>query len=83
MLQSVAAVLTFGEQKYAAHNWRKGIDQSRLIDAALRHINDYNAGKMVDDETQLPILAHAICELMFAMNLVVTKPEFDDRFKGL
>lgn len=75
-----AKVMTFGAHKYAAHNWRKGMDWSRLIDAALRHITAFNAGEDNDPETGLPHLAHARCCLAFLLEYSKTRPELDDRF---
>ena len=66
-LSYLTAVLDFGARKYAAHNWRKGIDQTRLIAAAMRHINAFNAGEDLDLETGLPHMAHAMCCCMFSI----------------
>lgn len=79
-LEGVAQVLAFGAKKYAAHNWRKGIQISRLIGAALRHIFAFLAGQDLDPESKLPHLHHASCCLMFASELMYTKPECDDRY---
>lgn len=83
LLLETGKVLTYGANKYAAHNWRQGIHQSRLISAALRHIVAFNEGENNDAESQLPHLAHAICELAFALeqqlNPVKYDP-FDDRY---
>ena len=80
-LKGVAAVLGFGKKKYAAHNWRKGIVQSRLMDAALRHITSYMEGEDFDQESGLSHLDHASCCLMFARELLITHPHLDDRYK--
>jgi Domain of unknown function (DUF5664) len=80
-LEGVSSVLTFGAKKYAAHNWRKGIAQSRLLGAALRHIVSYLGGEDLDPETSLSHLYHASCCLMFASELKETHPELDDRYK--
>ena len=37
-MNQTAAVLAFGAEKYAAHNWRKGFVWSRPLSAAMRHI---------------------------------------------
>lgn len=81
-LWGVASVMTFGAVKYAAHNWRKGIEQSRLLDAALRHITAYMEGEDNDTESGLSHLYHASCCLMFLSELKETKPELDDRWKN-
>lgn len=81
-LDEVARVLTFGKKKYAADNWRRGIEQRRLIAAARRHINDFSRGQDLDNESNLAHLAHASCCLMFAYELLKTHPELDDRYKA-
>jgi hypothetical protein len=80
-LEGVAQVLTFGAKKYAAHNWRGGINVSRLVGAAYRHLGAFNKGQNLDEETGLCHLYHAACCLMFAAWMVNHKPELDDRWK--
>lgn len=80
-IEGVGLVLTFGAHKYAAHNWRKGIAQSRLLGAGLRHMFKHLAGENMDPETGLSHLLHASCCLMFAYELNQTHPKLDDRFK--
>lgn len=79
-IDELAKVLTFGKYKYAAHNWRKGLSRSRLLAACMRHIFAYLRGENKDPETGLSHLSHAMCCLMFAVELSVTMPETDDRF---
>lgn len=80
-IYGVGAVLTFGKKKYDAHNWRKGLQLSRLLAAALRHIFAFLNGEDRDPETGLPHLDHASCCLMFAREMWSTRPDMDDRFK--
>lgn len=80
-LLEVAKVLDFGAQKYAAHNWRKGMRISRLYDAALRHMFAIIDGELIDPESGLHHAAHASCCLLFALDLHKTKPEFDDVYR--
>lgn len=81
-LNKLAMVLTAGKHKYAAHNWRKGIEISRLISAAMRHIAAYNGGEDLDYETGLPHIAQAMCNCMFILEFMETKPELDNRYKA-
>lgn len=81
-LEGVAQILTFGAKKYAAHNWRGGIELSRLIAAAMRHIASFNAGEDLDPESGKPHLYHASCCLMFASWMFNNRPDLDDRYKG-
>lgn len=81
-LEAVARVLAFGAKKYAANNWRKGIAYSRVYAAVLRHLWAWWRGEDNDQETGLPHLAHAVCELFFLLeySLRPADPgELDDR----
>jgi hypothetical protein len=67
-LQEVVEVLTFGAKKYAADNWKIVPNaQERYIDAAYRHLADWNSGEKKDPETGKSHLAHAICCLLFLL----------------
>lgn len=72
--QEVAKVLTFGAQKYAPDNWRY-VDESfsRYLSAARRHINMVQLGESHDPETGLHHYAHAICCLMFLLEIELEK----------
>jgi hypothetical protein len=77
----LAQVLTFGAEKYESHNWRKGIGESRLLAAALRHIMSYMGGEENDPQSGLPHTAHAMCCLMFIVELHETSGSMmDDRY---
>lgn len=80
-LNQTAAVLKFGAQKYAEHNWRKGFAWSRPLAAAMRHITAFNAGEDKDPESGLSHLAHAACCIMFLLEFEKTHPHLDDRYK--
>lgn len=78
-LEGLAKVLTFGAQKYNAHNWRKGLEYSRVISAMLRHLSAVQRGEDIDPESGLPHIDHIGCCWMFLSNYTKTKPELDDR----
>lgn len=80
-MNQTAAVLKFGAQKYAEHNWRKGFAWSRPLAAAMRHITAFNAGEDRDPESGLSHLAHAACCIMFLLEFEKTHPELDDRYR--
>jgi hypothetical protein len=79
-IEQLAAVLTFGAKKYAAHNWRLGIRNGRLIAALLRHVFAYLRGENNDPETGLSHIAHAMCCCMFILGLA-HRVDLDDRYK--
>lgn len=78
-LLGVGDVLAFGAKKYDAWNWTKGIEYSRLIGAAMRHLLAFSSGEDVDKESGFSHLYHAACCLMMLSEM---HPEMDDRFKG-
>lgn len=80
-MNQTAAVLKFGAQKYAEHNWRAGFVWSRPLAAALRHLTAFNDGEDRDPESGLSHLAHAACCIMFLLEFEKTHPELDDRYK--
>lgn len=80
-MNQTAAVLKFGAQKYAEHNWRKGFAWSRPLSAAMRHITAFNNGEDKDPESGLSHLAHAACCIMFLLEFEKTHPHLDDRWK--
>ena len=75
-----AEVLAFGAQKYARDNWRKGMDWTRLSDAALRHILAWVDGEDRDGETGISHLAHARCCLGFLLEYEKFDIGTDDRY---
>jgi len=80
-LNQTAAVLQFGAQKYAEHNWRAGFAWSRPLAAAMRHLTAFNDGEDRDPESGLSHLAHAACCIMFLLEFEKTHPHLDDRYK--
>ena len=66
----VAKVLTFGAQKYDEQNWRKLENlQNRYTSGALRHIFAHMDGEKLDPESGISHLAHALCCLLFKLEI--------------
>ena len=65
-----------GAKKYGEHNVDKGIPIHSLIDSAIRHLVKFWLGW--DDE---PHLTAACWNLLFALEMMLVKPEMDDRPK--
>lgn len=66
VLEGVAAVLTFGAKKYAAHSWQKVPDAiNRYTAAMLRHMNAIAKGETHDPESGLPHVDHIACNALF------------------
>lgn len=80
-LRKTARVMSHGASKYGDQNWREGIEWSRLIGAALRHLTAFNDGEDLDPETGESHIAHLACCTMFLLEYIETHPEYDDRYK--
>ena len=65
-LEETVKVLTFGAQKYERDNWKKVPDSKRrYFDALERHVWAWKKGEIMDPESGIHHLAHAMCCLMF------------------
>jgi hypothetical protein len=79
---AVAKTLQYGAQKYAEGNWRQGMSWVTVYDCLQRHMLKWLDGEEVDEESGLPHLYHAACNVAFLIEYAETCPELDDRFKG-
>jgi hypothetical protein len=59
ILEGLARVYTFGSEKYGDNTWQ-GIEPKRYEGAAFRHFQDYRKGKILDDESGIEHLYHAM-----------------------
>lgn len=78
-LTEVAKVLDYGQRKYDARNWEKGMAWSRPYSACLRHLWAWWRGQERDPETGLSHLAHAACCVLFLLAYVIRGSLGDDR----
>jgi hypothetical protein len=69
----LAIRLEQGSDVYGDRNWEKGMEISRFIDSAKRHINDYLSGDNQEDH-----LAAAVFNIYGAMHMEETMPEMID-----
>lgn len=78
----VSKILTFGAAKYDEDNWRK-LDnlQNRYTGGALRHIFAHMDGELKDLETNSSHLAHAICCLLFKLEIELEKDSEKERLR--
>lgn len=77
----MAKAFTYGAEKYQAHNFRKGILYSRLLDATYRHLLAFSTGEDVDTESLNEHIDHAMASLAMLKFMTKNVPEMDDRFK--
>ena len=74
----VAKVLGFGAEKYGPENWRL-LDnlQGRYTAGALRHIFAHMDGEELDPESGTSHLAHALCCLLFKLEIELENAEIE------
>lgn len=82
-LREVSFVQAFGHDKYGDfHNYKAGMEVSRIMSCALRHISEYMDGNDNDPESGKSHLAHAACRLLFALENIADGKAIDDRYKS-
>ena len=79
-INALAEVLTAGAVKYGTHNWRKGMDWSRVYSAAQRHMLAFWGGDDIDEESGMPHLWHALTNIAFLVSYQALSVGRDDRW---
>lgn len=82
-INELAKVFTKGAEKYAIHNWLKGMEWSKVIASLKRHINKFELGEDLDQETGLYHMAHAAWNAMALVSYYKYFPQGDDRLNLL
>ena len=80
-INALADILTAGAAKYGTHNWRHGMDWSRVYGAAQRHMLAFWGGDDIDDESGMPHLWHALTNIAFLVSYQAMSVGRDDRWK--
>lgn len=81
-LEEIAKVLTFGANKYGDRNWEKGLMYSQLVAALYRHLNKFQQGKDVDEESNCQHMASiAFCAMAILHFQATNQTHLDDRVK--
>lgn len=79
-LEYEARAFKYGAEKYGRNNFKaSGLDHTRLLDAALRHIYAYAGGQNNDDESDLNHLGHARANLAMLIYMLENNKGKDDR----
>jgi len=85
-LEGVVRVLEFGAKKYARGDWAYVEDGAfRYLDAGLRHAGELTNAttieelRVLDYESNLPAIDHAICSLIFARHFIMKEGNDDQQ----
>ena len=80
-LESIAEVMTFGAKKYGDHNWRNGLDWTRLVGSSMRHLSSWVGGEELDPESGLSHIAHLGANVLMLMTSIKLRLGKDTRWK--
>lgn len=81
MDEEIGKVLLFGVEKYGEANWAQGIDYTKLIASAKRHLGKFQAGIDIDDESGLMHVSHAATNLAMLIWMIYNRPDLDNRWQ--
>ena len=81
-MKQVVDVFTNGAKKYGDKNWEKGMEWSKCIASIKRHLAKFELGHDLDEETNLPHLAHIVANCLFLLEYYKLCPMKDDRDLG-
>ena len=81
--KAYAEVLGFGTEKYDDRNWERGIPFSQCIAAARRHLNAFQLGEDINEESSLHHMQHMLFWVA-AINTYISRgrTDLDDRTGG-
>lgn len=80
-IRALGDVYAYGENKYAAWNWTKGMAWSRMSDAMLRHYERFSMGEARDPESGLLHSAHMAWNAIGLLTYELLGLGEDDRWK--
>lgn len=70
---------TYGQKKYGKNNYRNGMEASRQLAAAIRHIYQHLDGETFDKESGAMHLGHALASIAMAVYTIKNLPHLDNR----
>lgn len=82
-LNELARVYTKGAEKYAPHNYLKGMSWTTVLASLKRHLNAFERGEDFDHETFCYHSAHIAWNAMALTSYYKFCPEFDDRLHNV
>lgn len=78
-LTEVSKVLALGANQYGEWNWARGMNWSRLLGAALRHLFAWGGKENIDPDSGLSHIAHAATCCLFLLEYELRQQGKDNR----
>ena len=82
-IEKLAEVFTFGANKYAEHNWLRGMRWSKITASLKRHLSAYEQGIDFDKESNLLHAQHIAWNAMALLSYYKHFPQGDDRLHNI
>lgn len=79
-LRALGDVYAYGEGKYAANNWLRGMKWSRMADCMLRHYERFWSGEKYDSESNCLHSAHMVWNALGLLTYDLLGLGEDDRW---
>ena len=79
-LEQVAAVGTFGTNKYGRWNYKQGMPWMKLGGSLSRHLRAWLIGEDLDRESGLPHLAHLVYDALMLLDYERNHRDKDNRY---
>lgn len=80
-MYEMGKAFSYGASKYNSWNYKNGIEMTRTVSAALRHIYQFMDGEDKDFESQSLHLGNAMANLAMAIDTYHNHKELDNRWK--
>jgi len=80
-LEGIARAMEYGAKKYDVNNYKKGMEWTRLLDSAMRHLVAFSNGESNDPESGLSHIDHLGANVNMLMYYINKNVGTDDRFK--
>jgi hypothetical protein len=77
-LTALAHVYSIGARKYSPRGWERGMEWSRILDPAMRHLGKWLAGERYDKVDGQHHLASVVWAMFALMEYEETHPELDN-----
>lgn len=77
-LEPMIKVLQFGTKKYSAHQWKKGLDKTEILESMQRHLAALLDGEENDSESGCSHMGHIQCNALF-YNYMVEQEKLKER----
>lgn len=78
-LEPMVRVMEYGAEKYAPHNYMRGLHITTICESLKRHLDAFMEGEDDDPESKLSHIGHIQANALFLSWMMKHRPDMDDR----